>query len=192
MGKIEGSVACICRQTEKMPEYIVFDDTVSSLLEDAEEGYVLYTVKEPSAEDIPQYNFTVMAPDGANAGIDLCATEDWCGAVGEKAHLLDLGVRAMLVDIATRKAVHFWLLPRSSIYKTGHMMANSVGVIDSSYRGVLKAPVVATATGATGFKRGERYFQIVAPDMKQIHLVRSVKSLPETARGDGGFGSTGQ
>jgi dUTPase len=65
-------------------------------------------------------------------------------------------------------------------------------VIDSSYRGVLKAPVVATTLGATGFKRGERYFQIVAPDMGPIHVVRAVGSLPETARGEGGFGSTGQ
>lgn len=177
-----------------MAEQIVFDDTTTALIEDMERGYVLFTCREESAKDIPHYNYSIVAPDPGNAGFDLAAAESWCGLTGDSAHLLDLGVRAMLVDIVTRKPVHYWLLPRSSIYKTGHMMANSVGVIDASYRGVLKAPVVATATGAaaTGFKRGERYFQIVAPDMGPIHVVRAVGSLPETERGEGGFGSTGK
>ncbi len=175
-----------------MPEYIKFDDTTTALIEDAEEGYVLFTCASESAKELSHYNYSVVAPDPGNAGFDLASVEDWRAAAGEPAHLLDLGVKAMLVDIETRKPVHFWLLPRSSIYKTGHMMANSVGVIDASYRGTLKAPVVATAANAVGFKRGERYFQIVAPDMKQIHVVRAVGSLPETARGEGGFGSTGQ
>jgi dUTP pyrophosphatase len=86
---------------------------------------------------------------------------------------------------------HFWLAPRSSIYKTGYMMANSLGVIDSSYRGTLKAPVVAGAFGP-GFKAGDRHFQILAPDMGWISEVRLVSSLPETLRGEGGFGSTGR
>lgn len=174
---------------------IVFDETTAALIEDAEKGYVLFTCVEEGAKDIPRYNYSAVAPDPENAGFDLCAAEDWNGAPGGPARLLDLGVRAMLVDIATRKPVHYWLLPRSSIYKTGHMMANSVGVIDASYRGVLKAPVVRTqeiGNSGTGFKRGERYFQIVAPDMGPILAVRAVGSLPETARGAGGFGSTGQ
>lgn len=157
-----------------------------------ENGYVLYMVCEENAADIKEYKFVLSTPSGDNAGIDLCAAEDWKGTFGGDPHLLDLGVRAMLVDIETARPVHYWLLPRSSIYKTGHMMANSVGVIDASYRGVLKAPVVAVKQDATGFQRGNRYFQIVAPDMGPIRLVRFVKSLPESARGDGGFGSTGQ
>ncbi len=180
-----------------MAEQIVFDDSTAALIEDMERGYVLFTCLEDEAKDIPHYNYSVVAPDPGNAGVDLAAAEDWNGGFvggldGGRAYLLDLGVKAMLVDIVTREPVHFWLLPRSSIYKTGYMMANSVGVIDSSYRGVLKAPVVATSNSATGFKRGERYFQIVAPDMGPIHVVRAVGSLPETRRGEGGFGSTGR
>ena len=97
----------------------------------------------------------------------------------------------MLVNIVTKEPVHYWLLPRSSIYKTGYMMANSVGVIDSSYRGILCAPVISTMPDAPGFVRGERHFQIVAPDMGHIHTIHRVASLPQTLRGDGGFGSTG-
>lgn len=134
---------------------------------------------------------SVQVPTFENAGADLVSAETWCGKVGEPAHLLDLGVKAMLVDINMKEPVHYWLLPRSSIYKTGHIMANSVGVIDSSYRGVLKAPVVSLSDTAKGFTAGERYFQIVAPDMGQILQVINVDELPSSERGEGGFGSTG-
>ena len=133
----------------------------------------------------------VMAPSVENAGADVVSAESWCGKLGEPAHLLDLGIKAMLVDSVTREPVHYWLLPRSSIYKTGHMMANSVGIIDSSYRGVLKAPVVALSETAKGFTAGDRYFQIVAPDMGSIIQVVVVDELPASQRGEGGFGSTG-
>jgi len=119
------------------------------------------------------------------------SAETWCSKLGEPAHLLDLGIKAMLVDSDTKEPVHYWLLPRSSIYKTGHMMANSVGVIDSGYRGVLKAPVVAVCENAKGFTAGDRYFQIVAPDMGSIVQVIIVDELPASLRGEGGFGSTG-
>jgi dUTP pyrophosphatase len=148
--------------------------------------YKLYLVEAlPEISKYPVYG----QYENSNAGVDLITVEDWVGIVGE-THLLDLGVKAMLVNKATGAPVHYWLLPRSSIYKTGHMMANSVGVIDSSYRGTLKAPVVAVAPGA-GFKAGARHFQIVAPDMGWIQEVQLVTALPATERGEGGFGSTG-
>jgi len=133
----------------------------------------------------------VVAPSSENAGADIVTAETWCGKVGEPAHLLDLGLRAMLVDSDTKEPVHYWLVPRSSIYKTGHMMANSIGVIDSSYRGVLKAPVIATVDSAKGFVAGDKHFQIVAPNMRPIVQVIIVDELPATQRGEGGFGSTG-
>lgn len=154
--------------------------------------YKLYIVVEDSGFKTESgfYNYTTLQVGDSNAGIDLLTAEDWSGAA---VHLLDLGVRAMLVDKATGKPVHYWLLPRSSIYKTDYMMANSVGVIDASYRGVLKGPVVpiGSSRGAKGFKRGDRHFQIVAPDMGWISEIERVAELPSTERGDGGFGSTG-
>lgn len=149
-------------------------------------AYVLFLVEE--RPEISKYDAS-WCPVPENAGVDLITVEDWTSSLGE-THLLDLGVKAMLTRKDTGEPVHYWLLPRSSIYKTGHIMANSVGVIDSSYRGTLKAPVVAI-TMASGFKAGARHFQIVAPDMGQIEEVRLVKELPSTARGAGGFGSTG-
>ncbi len=72
-------------------------------------------------------------------------------------------------------------------------MANSEGIIDRTYRGPLKAPVRNhTVTEAYHIQQGTRLFQIVAPDMGWIREVRIVESLPETRRGEGGFGSTGR
>jgi len=172
-----------------MSTCVAFDDTTESLIEKYEDGFVLLLVVEDTLKDNKYYDFSVTMPSEENAGFDLISSEDH-GSVGAP-HLLDLGVRAMMVDIETRKPVHYWLLPRSSIYKTGYIMANSVGVIDLSYRGILKAPVLCMNPVAKGFQKGERYFQIVAPNMGAIRAVRICTSLPATARGEGGFGSTG-
>ena len=153
--------------------------------------YTLYlVVEDEKLKEHNRYNFTIGLYENLNAGYDLLTAEDYVGEPGTP-HLLNLGVKAMMVNEAG-EPVHYWLLPRSSIYKTGHMMANSVGVIDNTYRGVLKAPVVALTHATTGFTAGERHFQIVAPDMGHIHKVLRVDSLPETERGEGGFGSTGK
>ena len=152
--------------------------------------YNLYLVVDEALKQHPRYNFTIMIQNqNENAGFDLVTAEDFVGQPGQP-HLLDLGVRAMMTN-AAGEPVHYWLAPRSSIYKTGHIMANSLGVIDQTYRGVLKAPVVALAPGAKGFAQGDRHFQILAPDMGWIREVRLCDSLPETLRGEGGFGSTG-
>ena len=147
--------------------------------------YTLYLVKtNPAVSTYPGIT------SKENAGIDLITAEDWNGDVGE-VHLLDLGVKAMLAVKDTYDPVHFWLVPRSSIYKTGYMMANSIGVIDASYRGILKAPVMTLLPGSAGFKAGARHFQIVAPDMGWIEEVKFVDALPDSQRGEGGFGSSG-
>ncbi len=138
-----------------------------------------------------------------NAGVDLFIAQDYDHKAMMETNggvLLDLGCSARMVRVDERGVeteVHYWLCPRSSIYKTGMMMANSQGVIDRSYRGTLKAPIwiVNREAFARTFDelrfRGTRYFQIVAPDMGWIREVRVVESLNETARGVGGFGSTG-
>lgn len=138
-----------------------------------------------------------------NAGVDLYAVEDYIISPNyderhnpppAAVHLLDLGTRARLVKVTENSEVdvHYWLFPRSSIYRSGVMMANSVGVIDSSYRGTLKAPVTNINENTyPNVRRGTRLFQIVAPDMGHISEIKIVSTLSETSRGSGGFGSTG-
>jgi dUTP pyrophosphatase len=149
-------------------------------------AYKLLLVVEPDAAEFPYKNIEERSNE--NAGFDLYTAEDF-DAAGPA--LVSLGVRAMLTRLDTGEGVHYWLAPRSSIYKTGYVMANSLGVIDRSYRGVLKAPVVRVS-GTGSLRRSERHFQIVAPDLGWIKEVEVVSELPATARGDGGFGSTGR
>lgn len=152
-------------------------------------AYTLYLlVEDEKLKNHPRYDFTLSQYENLNAGFDLVTAEDFVGKPGEP-YLLNLGVKAMMV--CDGQPVHYWLAPRSSIFKTGHIMANSLGVIDNTYRGLLKAPVVALTEGAKGFAAGDRHFQILAPDMGWISEVRRVTSLPDTLRGEGGFGSTG-
>ena len=148
----------------------------------------------PLSEEAASFYANQKDRDNSNAGFDLYCPID--GDVEAFPLLISLGVRARLVQVTECEEIdsHYWLLPRSSIYKTGFMMANSVGVIDKSYRGELKAPIVAIGPGSAKptTKSGERYFQIVAPDMGWIKEVRIVSELPETSRGASGFGSTGK
>lgn len=135
---------------------------------------------------------TVEHLNGDNAGYDLKVVEDVVPTGVPR--LVPLGVKAWLQkDSHSIQDSHFSLEPRSSIYKTGFIMANSRGIIDKTYRGQLMAPMVNIVAGVKTIEAGTRMFQIVAPDMGWIQEVRYIKEsdLPTTARGEGGFGSTG-
>lgn len=163
----------------------------------------------PTEEGLQYYkSYATTNRSNENAGVDLYSVEDYkiSSSFDERhnpppkaVHLLNLGTKARLVKVTptddyhnAEKDVHYWLLPRSSIYKSGIMMANSVGVIDASYRGTLMAPVTnLNEYTYANVSKGTRLFQIVAPSMEHIRDIKIVNSLPETVRGAGGFGSTG-
>ena len=160
--------------------------------------YTLWLVLEnEELKKNPYFSFKEkLFPENANAGFDLISTDSsFEKSVGHRSlYLSDLGVRAVMTrgDVLHPDAtVHYRLAPRSSIYKTGFMMANSRGIIDRTYRGQLMAPMVSVGSLLTSVEKGTRLFQIIAPALGHIKEVVYVDSLPETARGEGGFGSTG-
>lgn len=176
----------------------------------------------PSEDGKEFYNRTLKR-DNVNAGFDLFVSKEYQCEAG-KVSLLDLGCRARMLKCypdEMEEEVHYWLAPRSSIWKSGVIQANSLGIIDKSYRGPLMGAVVpiykpsgywsqmsagdgpktgsyiwmncdSKDTGSPLIEKGQRLFQILAPDMGWIQEVRIVDSLPETLRGEGGFGSTGK
>ena len=81
------------------------------------------------------------------------------------------------------------IFPRSSIRKTDLILSNSVGVIDSGYRGELKATF--KRTGLTKYSVGERAAQIIILPYPEVEF-EEVEELNNTERGEGGFGSTGK
>jgi len=123
-----------------------------------------------------------------NAGFDLFVPNTVRFLPGEKK-LVTMGVSAVMVDGDSLK--NYWMVPRSSISKTGLMMLNSVGVIDKSYRGELMSFLWNTTDKDVVVSQGARLVQIVAGDMGDITSVSVVDRLPVSERGSGGFGSTG-
>jgi len=86
------------------------------------------------------------------------------------------------------------IFPRSSISKTPHSLANSVGVIDSGYTGEVKLRMRYDETNSRDYleySAGDRIGQLIVIPYPNIEL-EEVKELPSTERADGGFGHSGQ
>lgn len=80
------------------------------------------------------------------------------------------------------------LFPRSSISKTGMILANSVGIIDSNFRGNIEARFKHVATTAM-YEVGDRVAQLVILPYPQVKLIE-VEELSDSERGSKGFGSS--
>lgn len=84
------------------------------------------------------------------------------------------------------------IVPRSSIYKTSQMLTNSVGVIDSDYRGSIKFKFRCMEVQMSGlYQIGDRIGQLIIMPFPEVCFTES-DYLSETDRNDGGFGSTGK
>ena len=86
------------------------------------------------------------------------------------------------------------VFPRSSITKRDLIMKNSVGVVDSGYRGELKLrffkQIPKEKNKAEIYEIGERIGQIMLVPLPEVEL-EEVEKLNPSSRGEGGFGSTG-
>ena len=83
------------------------------------------------------------------------------------------------------------LRPRSSIYKTGMVLSNSVGTVDDLYRGEVSAIFYHVFTDMPRYRVGDRIGQIKLGFTLPIEF-EEVDELGRTLRGDGGYGSTGR
>lgn len=135
----------------------------------------------PHAEglDLPAY-----ATDGA-AGMDVLAAEDVTLAPGTR-HAVATGLA-----LAIPPGYEVQVRPRSGLaLKHGISVPNAPGTIDSDYRGELKVILINHGAEPFAVRRGDRVAQLVlAPVVRARWL--EVEDLDETARGEGGFGSTG-
>ena len=83
------------------------------------------------------------------------------------------------------------VFPRSGLAsKMGITLVNSVGVIDSGYRGEIHAPIINQGCETVTLEAGTRVCQLVVMPYVPCELV-PVDELSDTERGAGGFGSTG-
>jgi dUTP pyrophosphatase len=137
----------------------------------------------PHSEGLP---LPAYATAGA-AGMDLLAAvhEPLTIAPGGRA-LVPTGLK-----IALPAGYELQVRPRSGLaLKHGVVLPNSPGTVDEDYRGELQVIVMNAGNAPFTVERGMRIAQaVVAPVVRAVW--REVEALPETARGAGGFGSTG-
>ena len=118
------------------------------------------------------------------------------GSAGFDLYAVDIEEKNEILTVHTGIAVEIpygyagFLFPRSSIYKTGLSLANSVGVIDSSYRGEIMCKFRIINKDSPMYKIGERCCQLIILPVPNVDYVET-DELTETSRGVGGFGSSG-
>jgi dUTP pyrophosphatase len=125
------------------------------------------------------------AHDG-DAGLDLYAAEDITLRPFQRA-LVRTGIA-----VALPSGCAGFVQPRSGLaLKRGLSFVNTPGLIDSHYRGEIKVIAInLDPVEDLPIRRGERIAQLVIQRVESAE-VTEVETLDETARGEGGFGSTG-
>ncbi len=122
-----------------------------------------------------------------SAGMDLAA------AVAEDV-VLEPGTRALVptgLAIALPEGFEAQVRPRSGLaVEHGITVLNAPGTIDSDYRGEVQIALVNLGQAPFTVRRGARIAQLVVAPVGRVTW-RETDALPETARGQGGFGSTG-
>ena len=129
--------------------------------------------------------------------------------VPSKAHPLDTGFDISVVHIVKQEfgpgvvlygtglvvrppdGYYIDLVARSSLCKTGWMVANCVGIIDAQYRGELCVPLCKINENAKPLELPARIGQII---IRELHVcdIEEVDEINSTQRGVGGFGSSGK
>ena len=122
------------------------------------------------------------------AGLDLLA------AVIEPIEL-EPGARMLIptgISIALPRGYEAQVRPRSGLaLKHGIGLLNSPGTIDADYRGEIGVILINLGDGPFAISRGDRIAQLVVAPVTRLAWVES-ENLPDSSRGKGGFGSTGQ
>ena len=122
-----------------------------------------------------------------DAGMDLHSSEDIVLKPGERASV-GTGIAVAIPD-----GYAGFVVPRSGLAaKHGIGVVNAPGLIDSGYRGEVRVLLInLDRFDPFEIRRGERIAQLVIQRVEEASL-REVSELPSSARGEGGFGSTGR
>ena len=125
-----------------------------------------------------------------NAGFDLFCPEEI--SLNNNKVELNTKIVCAMYDLY-EQPVAFYLYPRSSISKTNLILANSVGIIDNSYRGNIIGKFNNLKPEDLHLEKYSRLLQICSPLLQpfKVEIVNNLDELETTERGSGGFGSTG-
>ena len=134
-------------------------------------------------EDLPMPRYQ----NEGDAGLDLPSRVDYVLNPGERAKI------PTGIAVAIPRGYAGFVLPRSGLAsRNGISLVNSPGLVDSGYRGEMAIIMINTDKHeAFHIKRGDRIAQLVIQRVEEVKLIRR-EELDDTARGEGGFGSTGR
>jgi dUTP pyrophosphatase len=142
----------------------------------------LQILRLPHGADLPLPSYAT----SGSAGMDLRSAESLTLKPGDRA-LVATGIAIALPDHYEAQ-----VRPRSGLaVKYGVTVLNSPGTIDADYRGEIKVPLINHGQEDFVITRGDRIAQLVVASVTTAVLVE-VETLDETARGVGGFGSSGK
>ncbi|MFZ9283115.1 MAG: dUTP diphosphatase [Candidatus Nanopelagicales bacterium] len=121
-----------------------------------------------------------------DAGADLVSTEHLELKPGERA-LVPTGI-----SIALPAGLVAYVMPRSGLaIKHGVTVLNAPGSIDAGYRGEIKVPLInLDPSNSYTINKFDRIAQLTIQQLAEVRFVLA-ETLPDSHRGDGGFGSTG-
>ena len=161
-------------------------------------------------EKVETHNKNMCESQYADSGFDLLIPFDYSehengytdNRISKVTFRAPLGVKCSMSRLhPTPFPSGYYLYPRSSIVKTPFRFSNSVGIIDSGYRGEIMAVVDNIDSANNDMKvciykymtPMTRMFQICSPTLEPflVEIVDNEKDLGFTERGNGGFGSTG-
>lgn len=159
-------------------------------------------------EKVEAHNSKVRDSKYADSGFDLMIPFDYSehengyteNRISNVTFRAPLGVKCSMMSRFSGPC-GYYLYPRSSIVKTPFRLSNSVGIIDSGYRGEIMAVVDNIDYANNDMKACirkymtpmTRMFQICSPTLEPflVEIVDTEEVLGSTERGNGGFGSTG-
>ncbi len=143
----------------------------------------IYFKRLPHAQDLPLPEYE----SEAAAGVDLrAALSESISLEKAQRKLIPTGLQ-----MALPKGYEAQIRPRSGLaWRNGITMLNTPGTIDSDYRGEVKVLAINHGDEAFEINHGDRIAQMVIAPVRQC-TIKEVDELPESVRGEGGFGSTG-
>ena len=126
-----------------------------------------------------------------DSGFDIFVPTDMKFPYNSLANKVDSEISCAVTN-SIREPLPYYLFPRSSISKTPLRLANSVGIIDSGYRGHLIGKFDNLDHNEYCVEKHTRLLQICSHNLLPFENVTIVDELDNTKRGSGGFGSTGK
>jgi deoxyuridine 5'-triphosphate nucleotidohydrolase len=121
----------------------------------------------------------------SDVGYDLSVIKEKT-KLSDMVSLYDTGIQ-----VEIKHGLYIEVVPRSSLSKSGYMLANSIGIIDANYRGNILVALIKINPDAPDIQYPFRCCQIIFRKQIYANMIEVSDSASTTGRGAGGFGSTG-